>query len=83
MSATSSIELNYEQRGVNLKGAEFRALSRSADAFICAAGFEIRGERAPLAAEVSRNPVIIAFKNGPPQNDKTFRKFAARFKSIP
>lgn len=83
MIASSLDKLQYEKKPLDLQGSNFSDLIESADVFICAAGFEVRAERAPLAADVSRNPIIVAFTGGPPQNDKTFKKFAAKFKNVP
>jgi hypothetical protein len=76
-------KLNYDKKVVEVKGANFIALTRSADAFICAAGFESRADRVPLAAAIVKNPIIVKFKNGPPENEKTFNKFTAKFAKLP
>lgn len=73
----------YEKQSLDLTGSNFADLMESADVFICAAGFEVRAERAPLAAHIARNPVIVAYTGGPKQNDKTFARFAAKFKNVP
>ena len=58
-------------------------LLREADAFICAAGFEERARRVPLLASVRQNPVVIAFKNGPRENDASFAAMKSRFSDTP
>lgn len=83
MSEDSSIKLDFKKHVVDLKGDKFAELMRSADIFICAAGFEARAERVPLTVTVTKNPIIVSFKNGPCQNEKAFKKFATKFKKVP
>ena len=66
-----------------MKGPEFAKLIQSADAFVCAAGFEKRCQNAPLAANVTKNPIIVTFRNGPLQNDKTLEKYVSKFQKVP
>lgn len=82
MSQHSSIKSQYQKKVCDLSGTAFATLMQSTDVFICAAGFEARAERVPLAAVVTKNPIIIAFKNGPSKNDETFAKFKARFENV-
>ena len=67
---------------MDLEGDQFAKLIQSASAFICAAGFERRAEQVPLAARVTRNPIVVAFANGPIENDVTFKRFAKKFENI-
>lgn len=83
MSENFLTKQNYRKKVISPKSADFAALMQSADAFICAAGFERRGQRSPLAVKEVRNPIIIAFRNGPPQNDKTLNLFASKFSGMP
>jgi hypothetical protein len=76
-------ETPYEKVVVDLTGDAFSSLTASADLFICAAGFEPRAGRAPLVASVTKNPLVVAFEDGPSDNDKTFKKFANKFGAIP
>ena len=83
MTGSFLIKQTYDKKVVDLKGNQFAKLIQSASAFICAAGFETRAEQVPLAAKVARNPIVVAFANGPTENDKAFEKFAKKFEKIP
>lgn len=83
MNGSSLIKYSYGNTIVDLKGDQFAALMQSVSAFICAAGFETRAGQVPLAAKVSRNPIIVAFANGPTENDEAFEKFARKFEKVP
>ena len=74
---------SYPKQIIKVGDEKFDELIRSADAFVCGAGFEDRAEKVPLNANVSKNPIIITFKNGPIQNDQTFSKFRNRFEGTP
>ena len=83
MSQHSLINSDFRKTVMDLNGPEYVELIQSSDAFICAAGFEARCERAPLACKVLRNPVVIAFKHGPAKNDETFKRFEEKFSKVP
>jgi hypothetical protein len=73
----------YSKSVLDLSGAQLAEILRETDAFICAAGFEERAKRIPLVANVLWNPVVIAFKNGPKENDTSFEAMQARFGPTP
>lgn len=68
---------------VDLVGPEFLQLIGSADAFVFAAGFEKRALRVPLAVNVARNPLVLAFVNGSEENDKAYTKIARKLDTVP
>jgi hypothetical protein len=68
---------------VDVAGSDFARLTESADAFVFAAGFEKRASRVPLAANVSRNPLVIAFVNGSQENDAAYAKIGRKFENVP
>ena len=67
---------------LDVTSPDFAEIVVRADAFICAAGFEKRAQRAVLvAAELPcRNPIVLRYKNGPVENDKTFELFEKRMR---
>lgn len=83
MTENFSTKQAYDKKVVGLKGDQFAALVQSAGAFICAAGFEARAEQVPMAAKVTRNPIVVAFANGPTENDEVFEKLANKFEKVP
>lgn len=83
MSETSSASQKFTKTVLDVGGEVFESLFETADAFICAAGFERRCERVPLSANVRKNPVVIAYTNGPVRNDRTLKKFVSKFERLP
>lgn len=83
MRETSLIDPGYAKAVVDLDSAEFSELVKSAGAFICAAGFEARAERVPIAAANAMNPLIVAYANGPSENEKALRRLTKQFERRP
>jgi hypothetical protein len=83
MNSIYSANLEYAKTVIDLEATEFSSLIESADAFICAAGFEQRARQVPLAANVRKNPLIVGFSHGAKQNDETYKLLAGKFERVP
>lgn len=83
MNKTYSAEHKYTKQSIDLDSERFRSVVSESDIFICAAGFERRAQRVPMAAAVVKNPVVVRFSHGPTRNDKTFKMFDSKFEKIP
>lgn len=80
---TYSNEAAHSAQTIDLNGSAIAELAESAEAFICAAGFEARAKRVPFSLRQVRNPLVIRYVGGPRENERVFKEFEQRFVQVP